>query len=67
MYIYIYIYIFGGGEKKPAKSEIPLAHKPGLGIPTSSTPDQQPALVMPQFGERATSGPEALCGGGHIH
>ena len=45
--------------------QIRFVHKPGLGIPTSSTPNQQPALAMPQFGERATSGPEALYGGGH--
>ena len=28
-------------------TRIQLVHKPGLGIPTSSTPNQQPALAMP--------------------
>ena len=77
IYVYIYIYTHTcffffffclGGRK--GNSEIPriqFVHEPGLGIPTSPTPDQQPALAMPQFGEQATFGPEALCGGGHAH
>ena len=65
--IYIYIYIvfsFGGGSETSANPSDQFVHKPGPGIPTSSTPNQQPALAMPQFGEKATSGPEALSGGG---
>ena len=72
LYIYIYyctIYLFRclflGGTGKQRKSRIQFVHKPGLGKPTSSTPNQQPAQTMPQFGERATLGPEALSGGGH--
>ena len=64
----MYIYLFGGGRSETsANPRIQFVHKPGPGIPTSSTPNQQPALTMPQFGEWATSGPEALSGGGHTH
>ena len=64
IYIYIYIYIVGGGSETSANPSDLFVHKPGPGIPTSSTPYQQPALTMPQIGEGATSGPEALFGGG---
>ena len=50
---------FSFGEAAREFQEFQFVHKPGLGIPTSSTPNQQPALAMPQFGERATLGPEA--------
>ena len=63
--MYIYIYIYWGGGETSANPNDQFAHKPGPGIPTSSTPYQQPALTMPQIGEGATSGPETLFGGGH--
>ena len=66
MHTYIHTRIFvGGGSETSANPSDQFVHKPGPGIPTSSTPNQQPALAMPRFGERATSGPEALSGGGH--
>ena len=62
--IYIYI-IFVGGKWNQRESLYQFVPKPGPGIPTSSTPYQQPAQTMPQVGEGATSGPETLVGGGH--
>ena len=59
------MFLFWGGEWNQRESSNQFVHKPGPGIPTSSTPYQQPALTMPQVGEGATSGPEALSGGGH--
>ena len=66
MHIYIYIYYFGG-EWNQRESLYQFVHKPVPGIPTSSTPNQQPAQTMPQVGEGATPGPKALYGGGHTH
>ena len=62
-----HVYLFFLGSETSANPSDQFVHKPGPGIPTSSTPNQQPALAMPQFGERATSGPETLSGGGHTH
>ena len=62
MYVHIYIYVcfyFFWGTETSANPSDQFVHKPGPGIPTSSTPYQQPALTMPQIGEGATSGPEA--------
>ena len=59
------MYFFFRGSETSANPSDQFVHKPGPSIPTSSTPNQQPALTMPQFGEGATSGPEALFGGGH--
>ena len=53
------MYMFVGGSETSANPSDQFVHKPGPGIPTSSTPYQQPARTMPQFGEGATSGPEA--------
>ena len=64
VYIYIYIYVFFSGGVKPAQILIPVRSSPGPGIPTSSTPNQQPALTMPQVGEGATSGEGVYI---HIH
>ena len=43
MYIYIYIYVFIslGGSETIANPSDQFVHKPGPGIPTSSTPNQQ--------------------------
>ena len=61
----MYIHFSFGGSETSANPSDQFVHKHGPGIPTSSTPYQQPALTMPQFGEGATSGPETLLGGGH--
>ena len=45
MCVYIYIYCLLGGSETSAYPSDQFVHKPGPGIPTSSTPNQQPTLT----------------------